>query len=228
MQLNDYFNLITGDCGEKFSAFYKLILKQNEICNLTAVTEEGDVYIKHFLDSVAGESFFKSKANVLEVGSGAGFPSLPLKIVREDLNFTLIESTGKKCNFLNLAVKELELKGVKVLNIRAEDGAKEKSLREKFDVVCARAVARLNTLCEYCLPFVKVGGLFIAYKGSDGENEVKEAENAIKVLGGKIKSVEKYSLLQEKGERSLIIIEKVSATDKKYPRGNGKERKNPL
>ena len=221
-----YSDIINGEKKPLFERYFSLLTDYNARFNLTAITEKAEVYEKHFLDSILGEALFPAHARALEVGSGAGFPSLPLKIVREDLNFTLVESTGKKCSFLNTVVDKLNLKGVKVLNIRAEDGAKDQALREKSDICCARAVARLNTLSEYCLPFVKVGGRFIAYKG-DCEAEIEEAANAIKTLGGEIEKIERYEL-ENCGKRTLIIVKKVCATPSKYPRGNGKERKQPL
>ena len=162
----------------KFETFKNLLKEYNSRYNLTAVRDDEGIYFKHFLDSVAGEELFERDAKVVEIGSGAGFPSLPLKIIRDDLSFTLIESTGKKCDFLKAAVNELGLGGVEVKNIRAEEGAKDPEFREKFDICCARAVAALNTLSEYCLPYVKVGGKFIAYKGECGE-ELRAAEWAI-------------------------------------------------
>ncbi|MDE7453323.1 MAG: 16S rRNA (guanine(527)-N(7))-methyltransferase RsmG, partial [Clostridia bacterium] len=183
--------------------------------------------IKHFLDSVAGEGLFPQNSKVVEIGSGGGFPSIPLKIIRDDLDFTLIESTGKKCAYLNEVVDKLNLNCVQVLNIRAEDGARDKNLREKFDIACARAVARLNTLCEYCLPYVKVGGSFIAYKG-EVETETEEAANAIKVLGGKIDKIISFDLPEDGGRRNIIKITKIKPTPQNYPRGQGRERKNPL
>lgn len=222
-----YENLIKNICFDKFEKFKALLSEYNEKCNLTSLTDEKEIFYKHFYDSCAGESLFSEGARVIEIGSGGGFPSVPLMIVREDLKFTLIESTGKKCAFLKDAVDKLGLNCEQVLNVRAEDGAHSENLREKFDFACARAVARLNTLCEYCLPFVKVGGSFISYKGTAGE-EIKEAENAIKILGGKTEKIINYELPENMGKRTLIVIKKVCATDKKYPRGNGKERKNPL
>lgn len=222
-----YENLIKNVCFDKFEKFKVLLSEYNEKCNLTSLTDEKEIFYKHFYDSCAGESLFSEGARVIEIGSGGGFPSVPLMIVREDLKFTLIESTGKKCAFLKDAVDKLGLNCEQVLNVRAEDGAHSENLREKFDFACARAVARLNTLCEYCLPFVKVGGSFISYKGTAGE-EIKEAENAIKILGGKTEKIINYELPENMGKRTLIVIKKVCATDKKYPRGNGKERKNPL
>lgn len=219
-------SLLREEYAAQFYTFKKLLQEHNKMYNLTAVCDDEGIYYKHFLDSVAGEEFFERGAKVAEIGSGAGFPSLPLKIIRDDLNFTLIESTGKKCNFLNAAVDKLGLKGVQVQNIRAEDGARNAKLREKFDVCCARAVASLNTLAEYCLPYVKKGGRFIAYKG-DCTDEIEGAKNAIEILGGEIENIVRYEL-ENCGKRTLIIVKKVSATPKKYPRGNGKERKQPL
>lgn len=223
--LAHYLNLIEQK-RPLFARYFSLLLEYNAKFNLTAITKEEEVYEKHFLDSVLGEALFQSGASVLEVGSGAGFPSLPLKIVRDDLHFTLVESTGKKCDFLKLAVKELGLEGVTVLCGRAEDFARDLYYRERFDICCARAVARLNTLSEYCLPFVKVGGSFIAYKG-DAAEEVKEAQNAIKLLGGGQANSICYSLPSE-ANRTLVQIKKQRPTPKGYPRGQGKERKNPL
>ena len=221
-----YSNLICGEKKEQFSRFFALLSQYNARFNLTAITEENEVYEKHFLDSVLGEALFPKNAHVLEVGSGAGFPSLPLKICRDDLSFTLVESTGKKCEFLKTAVRELSLSNVTVLNGRAEELAKDPLYREKYDICCARAVARLNTLAEYCLPFVKVGGAMIAYK-ADADEEVKEAKNAIEKLGGKEVKVFRYSL-PASGNRTLVYIPKGRPTPKLYPRGQGKERKNPL
>ena len=212
---------------EKFQLFNGILAEFNQKYNLTAISDEKEVYIKHFFDSVKPQKYFPTDAKVVEIGSGGGFPSIPLKIVRDDLSFTLIESTGKKCEYLRQAVDKLGFDGVQVLNIRAEDGGKDKDLREKFDVATARAVARLNTLCEYCLPFVKTGGRFIAYKG-DADEEIKEAENAIKTLGGEIEKVEKYDLPEGFGKRTVIVIKKVKSTPVKYPRGRGLERKKPL
>lgn len=227
MDLEKYLGFIENDFKDKFLLFKELLLNANKICNLTSISDEKGIIYKHFLDSIAGEFVFPKNANVVEIGSGGGFPSIPLKIVRDDLKFTLIESTGKKCAFLNSVVDKLKLDCVKVLNIRAEDGAHDKLLREKFDVACARAVARLNVLSEYCLPFVKVGGCFIAYK-SDAAEEIREAGHALSVLGGEIEDVISYELPEDGGKRTLIKIRKIKKTPTQYPRGQGRERKNPL
>ena len=221
-----YLDLINGEKLPLFERYFSLLKEYNARFNLTAITQQAEVYEKHFLDSVLGEALFPQNASVLEVGSGAGFPSLPLKLVRDDLTFTLVESTGKKCDFLKAVIAELSLKNVTVLNGRAEDYARNDEYRERFDVCCARAVARMNTLTEYCLPFVKVGGAFIAYKGDCGE-EVSEAKNAISKLGGGDAQVYHYAL-PTSGNRTLVYIKKLRPTPKGYPRGQGKERKNPL
>lgn len=227
MELERYLNLIDGQFKEKFSVLKETLIVYNNMYNLTAITDDKGVFYKHFLDSIAGESLFLGGAKVLDVGSGGGFPAIPLKIIRDDLDFTLMEATGKKCNYLNAVVDKLRLNCVQVINARAETAAREENLREKFDAVSARAVARLNTLCEYCLPFVRVGGRFIAYKG-DAEEEISEAAKAIKILGGELEKVIYYELPEDSGKRTLICIKKVCATPQKYPRGNGKERKSPL
>ncbi len=227
MNIEKYKKAVYEDRRENFEKFYNLLIEGNKKFNLTAVLEEKEVFLKHFLDSACGEGYFKEGASVLEVGSGGGFPSIPLKILREDLKFTLVESTGKKCGFLTDVVDKLGFSCVQVVNSRAEELAKEVKFREKYDAVCARAVAKLNSLCEYCLPFLKVGGVFIAYKG-DCDEEVKEAERAIKILGGRLKAVERFTLSEQAGIRSLVVIEKIAPTPLKYPRGNGQERKKPL
>lgn len=216
--------LIDDQKVEKFNKFYSLLTEYNKMFNLTSITDREEVIIKHFIDSVIGLKYVKGK-KVLDVGAGGGFPSIPLKIMDESLEFTLLEATGKKCEFLKIVAKELDFKNVTVINARAEDLAKKEGYREGFDTVVSRAVARLNTLSEYCIPFVKKGGLFLAYKGSNVE-EIDEANSAIKILGGTLKTVDNYSIFNN--ERNLVLIEKISTTDKKYPRGNGKERKNPL
>lgn len=218
---------IQTDKRDQFDAFKALLLEYNQRYNLTTIIQDKDIFYKHFLDSSAGVDLFKQGASVAEIGSGAGFPSIVLKILRPDLKFTLFESVGKKCEFLKVAVEKLGLQDVRVYNVRAEDAAKDAALREQFDHVTARAVARMNTLCEYCLPFVKIGGSFIAYKSGEQE-EIHEAVTAYKTLGGKLKAAYSYELPEGYGARTLAVVEKVKSTPNKYPRGQGKERKNPL
>ena len=213
--------------AELFEKYFNLLIEYNQKFNITAITDKKEVYVKHFIDSILVVDKFITKENLsmIDVGSGGGFPAIPVKIMRDDLSLTLLEATGKKCEFLKTVVKELGLKNVTVINDRAETLAKNENYREKFDICSARAVARLNTLCEYCMPFVKVDGNFIAYKG-DAEEEVNEALNAVKILGGKVEETYLYEL--DGAKRTLVKIKKTKNTDKKYPRGNGKERKNPL
>ncbi len=220
-------NLVFTQKREAFEAFRLLLLEYNEKYNLTAITEEKDIYYKHFLDSGMGAFLFQQGARVAEIGSGAGFPSLVLKILRDDLSFDLFESVGKKCEFLRAAVDKLGLKNVHIYNFRAEDCARDKQFREKYDCVTARAVARMNTLSEYCLPFAKVGGKFIAYKSGETE-EIHEAETAYKALGGRLKTVYEYELGEGYGKRTLAVVEKIKPTPPRYPRGQGRERKSPL
>lgn len=227
METNVYEKIVFEEKREEFEKFRSLLLEYNEKYNLTSITEEKDIYYKHFLDSVIGERFFKEGARVCEIGSGAGFPSIPLKILRPDLKLDLFESVGKKCAFLQAVVDNFQFKDVHIYNIRAEDAAKSVDFREKYDHATARAVARMNTLSEYCLPFVKVGGSFIAYKSGD-TTEIDEAKSAYKILGARLKGIETYALPENYGERSIAVIEKIKTTPMKYPRGQGKERKQPL
>ena len=223
--LSNFFN--DSKISEKLEAFKNLLVEKNKEFNLTSITDNKEIYIKHFYDSLSGEKFISSGAKVVEIGSGGGFPSVPLKILRDDIDFTLIESVGKKCNFLNLVKNTFNFENFEVKNARCEDLAKDNIYRENFDFSIARAVANLSTLCEYMLPFVKVGGKMIAYKSVNDE-EIENAKNAIDILGGKISEIIKYSLPENMGERYLVIIEKIKNTPKKYPRGKGKERSKPL
>ena len=225
--IEKYYKTITQEKKEIFDCFRALLLEYNAKYNLTAIVEEQDILYKHFLDSVIGERFFKENALVAEIGSGAGFPSIPLKICRPDLAFDLFESVGKKCEFLSVVVDKLGFQKMNIYNIRAEDAARDSAFRERYDHATARAVARMNTLCEYCLPFVKKGGSFVAYKSGE-ISEIYEAKNACKILGGEIENVEEYALPLEYGQRTVAIVKKVKNTPPKYPRGQGKERKNPL
>ena len=218
---------IEKDCQEQFALYEALIKEYNAKYNLTTILESKDMFYKHFLDSGVGEPLFSKGASVLEVGSGAGFPSIPLKILRPDLKFTLLESVGKKCEFLKVVVDKLGLTDMNIYQSRAEELAKDGKFREKFDFATARAVARMNTLSEYCLPFVKVGGKFIAYKSGE-ETEIEEASSAYQTLGARLSKVYRYELPEGYGLRTLAVVEKMKPTPNKYPRGQGKERKNPL
>ena len=212
---------------EKFEKFCKILKEYNEKFNLTSITDDEGIYEKHFTDSLKGEDFFPLNAEVIEIGSGGGFPSVPLKIARDDLSFTLLEATEKKCGYLRIVGKELGFDNFNVICGRAEEFGKKEEFREKFDVATARAVARLNVLCEYCLPFVKKGGYFVAYKG-DAEEEIKEAEKAVEILGGKIVEIKDFVLSEKSGRRNIIVIKKQRETPSEYPRLNGAIKKKPL
>ena len=207
-------------------SFCDFLLEKNKAFNLTAIREPAEVYEKHFLDSLMGREKFESGKKILEVGSGGGFPSVPLKIFNRDLNFTLLEATGKKCAFLNEVKQRFNFSDFTVVNARAEEYVK--TCRESFDAVTARAVASLNVLCELCLPYLKVGGSAIFYKQQSDE-EINQAQSAIKLLGGKIKDVYQYSLPSlPENKRVIITIEKIKPTPEKYPREYKKILKTPL
>ena len=225
--LTKLYEIINGEKAEEFEKFRALLLEYNQKYNLTSILEKEDVYYKHFLDSAAGVQLFKENATVAEIGSGAGFPSMVLKILRPDLKLSLFESVGKKCEFLKVVVDNFNFKDVHIYNMRAEDAARDKRFRDKFDYVTARAVARMNSLSEYCLPLVKPNGEFIAYKSSD-LTEIEEAKSAYKALNAKLENVISYELLNGYGERSLAVVKKLDKTPNRYPRGQGKERKDPL
>lgn len=217
-------NLYKSAVVDKFRIFLSALSEYNEKFNLTAITDEKEIEIKHFIDSLKGSEYTADKN--LDIGSGAGFPGIPLAIVNEDKQFTLADSLKKRIEFLEEVKRRCGLSNVEAVHTRAEDIRKD----NKYDLVTARAVAPLNILCEYCLPFVKIGGLMMAYKGKKAEEETDAAEKAISILGGKIKKIEKYTLdvSGEENERSLIIIEKVKPTPEKYPRGGNKPRLKPL
>lgn len=227
--LNEFNNAgfeIDSHIAEKFLTYYSMIKEWSEKFNLTAITDFKEVVLKHFIDSAYGLKMIKNAKSLCDIGAGAGFPSLPIKILYPEINLTMIDSLNKRINFLNEVVKELNLKDCTCMHARAEDVAKS-SLRESFDAVTARAVANLSTLCEYSLPLVKVGGFFVAYKG-EAEEELANAQNAIRLLGGKLESYDKYKLAGTDNNRMLIVIKKVKITDIKYPRGKGKEKSSPL
>lgn len=216
--------LLTEKQRDLFEKYYEILIFYNEKFNITAITEKREVYIKHFIDSLLGAKFING--NFIDVGSGGGFPALPVKILKPELKATLLDATEKKCGFLRETVKELGLKDVNVLCGRAEDLAREKNYRENFDCCIARAVAPMPVLTEYCLPFVKKGGKFVAYKAADAEKEISDAENAVKILGGNIETVEKTDLFGN--TRTVIVINKKKNTPEKYPRVNSRIKKDPL
>lgn len=211
----------------KFEEYYKFLVEYNEKVNLTAITEHDEVMIKHFYDSlILSRALYPGKIKLLDVGAGAGFPSVPNAIINDMLDVTIIDSLNKRIVFLEELIKKLGLKNVKPIHGRAEEYAIEN--REKFDVVTARAVARLNILIELCIPFVKVGGLFVAMKSKEGEEELNEALNGIGLLGGKVIDRMDFELPNGMGERELILIKKIKPTPNKYPRKFAQIKSKPL
>ncbi len=215
---------------EQFERYYEYLIEQNQVMNLTAITEYEEVLQKHFLDSLlpvmAGISFHEKK--ILDLGTGAGFPGIPLKIAFPDAEFVLMDSLNKRIAFLNRVIELLDLKKITAVHARAEEAARKAEYREQFDFCVSRAVARLNTLSEYCIPFVKCGGTFLSYKAGDCEEECKEAEKAVHILsGGKLKT-KHYRLPETEIERTFVFIKKEKSTPSKYPRGQGKPQKQPL
>ena len=236
-----YFELMKNACDSvemnfdedkynKFITYKNLLQEWNEKINLTAITEYEEVIKKHFIDCIKAfsENQFKEAKTLIDVGTGAGFPGLPIAIMKEDLNITLLDSLNKRVNFLNIVKNSLNLTNVTTIHSRAEDGARNKELREKFDIATSRAVANMAVLSEFCLPYVKVGGYFIALKGPAITDELNDAKNAIGTLGGKLIEVIEVSVEGTDLKHNLVVIKKVKETPKTYPRKAGSITKKPI
>lgn len=208
---------------DKFIKYQEMLIETNKKFNLTSIDNPEEIKIKHFEDSLTIKNYINKGMKVLDIGSGAGFPGIPLRI-EKDFDLTLIDSVNKKVNFMNEVIEELKLDNTRAIHVRAEDYAKEH--REEFDLVISRAVANLSTLSEYAIPFLKVGGIFIAMKGPKAEEEYEDAQNALKILGGELINIDTIDL--HGNTRKNILIKKVRSTKKKYPRGKNQAKKNPL
>ena len=222
---------LTAEKEQQFLTFYEMLVEKNKVMNLTAITEEDAAITKHFCDSlclVKGFSDIEKTVSLIDVGTGAGFPGIPLKIAFPHLKVTLLDSLNKRVRFLEEVCERLDLENVTCVHARAEDGGRNKDLREKFDLCVSRAVANLSSLSEYCMPFVKVGGYFIPYKSGDIEEELAQAKKAVAILGGEIENVTGFELPGGEGSRSLIKIKKMKPISAKYPRKAGLPGKEPL
>ncbi|KYH34115.1 ribosomal RNA small subunit methyltransferase G [Clostridium tepidiprofundi DSM 19306] len=236
-----YFDLLKAACNdvdlefdkEKYEQFikYKALIKEwNKKINLTAINDDDEIIKKHFIDSIKVFRFSNVRKckKIIDVGTGGGFPGIPIKIVYPECDITLLDSLNKRVKFLNTVINELELKNIEALHGRAEDLGIDKDYREKYDIVVSRAVANMTVLSEYCIPFAKVGGYFIALKGPAITEELNDAKNAINILGGKLEKIENVDIEGSELEHNLVIVKKIKSTNRKYPRKAGIVSKKPL
>ena len=221
---------LSADFEDNLLKFTDIFLETAKTLNLTAIKEPHEVMIKHYYDSIypLSTGMFKKGSRVIDIGCGGGFPSMPLKIARPDLDFVLLDSLKKRLTFLDGAIDSIGLTEIKTLHARAEEAGRLEGLRDSFDIAISRAVAPLNVLCEYCMPFVKPDGLFIAYKGNPDDEELENAKNAVTKLSGRAETMITYSLPEDMGNRTLIVIRKIAPTHPIYPRSTKNMSKNPL
>lgn len=227
VELKNKFNLSENQIGQ-FEKYYELLIEWNNKFNLTAITKKEDVILKHFYDSLTSLNYINNSSKIIDVGTGAGFPGIPLKIANNTFDVTLVDSLGKRVNFLNEVIRELKLDNINAIHGRAEDLGKNPEYREKYDVAISRAVANLSTLSEYLLPFVKVGGVAICMKGPNISEELEKGKKAIKILGGEIEKTDNFSLENGADIRNIIIVKKIKNTTKAYPRKAGMPSKEPI
>lgn len=215
---------------QQFIKYYEMLIEKNKVMNLTAITEFDQVVVKHFMDSLSIANVIDMTAihSLIDIGTGAGFPGIPIKIVYPHINVTLMDSLNKRIKFLQEVIDELDLKSIDVIHSRAEDLAKREEYRAKYDICVSRAVANLSSLSEYCIPFVKKSGKFVSYKAGKCEEEIRSAEKAIQVLGGKVEKIEEFHLHESQIARTLVVIKKNKDTPKKYPRKAGLPTAEPI
>ena len=219
---------LTDEQIEKLYKYMNLLLEWNEKINLTAITDEDEIIQKHFIDSFTVSKYVKNSQTVVDVGTGAGLPGIPLKIIRDDIDIILLDSLNKRINFLQIVIEELNLKNIRAIHSRVEEVGKNLKYRESFDISVSRAVANLSTLTEYLLPLIKVDGISICMKGSNISEEIQNSKKAINVLGGNIRNIDEFCLPNSDIKRNIIIIEKKTKTPSKFPRKPGVPSKEPL
>ena len=226
--MSEYGVSLTDIQVNQFDLYRELLKEWNQKINLTAIEDDQEIVLKHFIDSLSIMPYLKNEsAKLIDVGTGAGFPGIPLKICADKIEVTLLDSLEKRIKFLNEIITSLKLSGIKAVHFRAEDAGIDKTFREKYDICVARAVANLPVLLEYCLPFVKINGIFIAMKGSS-TGEFDKCEKALDILGGKIEKIDKFLLPDSNIERNVVVVRKFRQTPTKYPRKAGKPSKEPL
>ena len=226
-ELNKNQLAVSKESFEKYFKYMKNVLEWNTKINVTAVRDEENFIIKHYIDSLMISKYIDGNPRVIDIGTGAGFPGVPIKLYNENTKITLIDSINKKLNVIRESIKELDLKDIDIIHSRAEDLAVKEGYRESFDVATTRAVSNLSTILEYMMPFIKVGGIAVCMKGPNYQEELDTARNAIKILGGKLEVIENFNINTEY-ERNIIIIKKVSKTPNKYPRSGNKPLKEPI
>ncbi len=213
---------------DKFYKYMELLIEWNQKINLTAIIEPEEIILKHFIDSITILKYIEKDAKIVDVGTGAGFPGIPVSIMRPDLKITLVDSLNKRLIFLQEVIKELNLENIEIIHSRAEEFGQNKKYRESFDIATSRAVANLSTLSEYLIPLVKIGGKVISMKAADANNEINDAKNAIEILGGKINKIDEFNLPNSDIGRTIILINKEKSTPNKYPRKPGTPSKEPI